>query len=136
MKKTSLPLLLALLLSLLMAATPALAQQGIGRTGIEHRPSPPPRLDHIGGEIIDLDATAGTMSIQPLRGEPVTVQTSEDTQFHRQLADGGCESISFGDLATGDNVQVQGEWDGELFNATRVIVLLLPPVPLSAQVRV
>jgi outer membrane protein assembly factor BamB len=87
----------------------------------------PPRLD---GKITAVDAGAATITVQPREGDPVTVQTSEDTKFFRKISPKNHVAITFDDLAIDDLLLVLGEWENETFNASRVIVLPPPPAKL------
>ncbi|HFD39885.1 MAG TPA: hypothetical protein ENJ31_08605 [Anaerolineae bacterium] len=84
---------------------------------------PPPPEDMVGGVITALDAAAGTITIQsPHSADPITIQTSDETEFYRMIHQGGLEPITFDDLAVGDQIGAEGAWDGDLFNAEKVMV--------------
>jgi hypothetical protein len=115
MKKHSVILVVVLLLTLLVAASPVLADE---------------RPVRVAGEITAIDATVGQLTVLPRYRDPITVQTMEDTRFFRKVNHGGLEEISFESLVVGDRVQVVGTWDGDLLQAGKVIVVPPPPPPL------
>ena len=86
-KKFGLLLVLVLLLSSVLAASPALAEQEHGR---------------LEGLIAALDAGAGTITVQPQHGDAKVALTSADTEFFRKVPGVGQEPITFGDLAVDD----------------------------------
>jgi hypothetical protein len=94
--------------------------------------TPPPPAEHLGGVIIALDAGAGTITLKRLNREPVTVQTSADTEFLRRLPNGKVQMITFADLAKGLQITVEGAWEGEVFNASQVVVAGRLSAPPSA----
>ena len=119
MKKLYFPSVIALLLLLAAAVSPALAHGGAGR---------------VVGSITALDPTTGIITMQPRFGEAVTVQTSAETEFYRKIHHGGLEPIGFDDLTVGDRVYVQGAWAGDVFNASRVLVMTSASQPPASHV--
>jgi hypothetical protein len=117
MKKRSVLLVLAVLLTLAVAASPVLASG---------------RPDRVAGEITGLDATSGEITLQLRHGAEIAVATSDTTEFYRKVHLGGLEAISFDDLAIGDRVQVVGTRDGEVLTAAKVILVPPPPPPPQA----
>ena len=115
-------LVLTLLFALALTATPVLAHDG--------------GMDRIAGEITALDGATGVITVQPRYGDPVTVQTSAETEFYRKVPQGGLEAIAFEDLTVGDRIAVEGAWDGDLFNADKVVVVAptTPPPPAGDSV--
>lgn len=80
--------------------------------------SPPP--NRASGEITALD-TAG-FTLEKRGGYEINVLTSAETRFYEAIRRGKLEAITFDDLALEDMVVVSGEWDGDQFKATMVIV--------------
>ena len=107
MKKRSTILLLALLLTLAVTVSPALAQD---------------RPVRVSGEITAVDDTTGQFTVKPRYREAITVQTSAETDILRKIQEDGLEPIALGDLMDGDQVTVAGIWQGDLLQARRVTV--------------
>lgn len=78
----------------------------------------PPAM--VRGDISELDAAEGTLTVEPREGDPILIQTSEETQFFRTVRHGRLEQITFDDLAEGDWIKSRGEWEDEVFNASHV----------------
>jgi len=108
MKKYSAVLILALVLLLAAAASPALAQDQTMR---------------VAGEITAIDPNTDQLAVKPRFRDPVKVQTSAETEFWRKVGQDGLEPITFEDLVVGDHIQIGGTWDGEVLMADKVIVL-------------
>lgn len=96
MKRASLSMFLTLLLLLAAAGVHALAG------------GPTLDVESIHGTVTSIDRAGGTFTIQPERGEVVTLHVDEHTKFVRE----GRE-ISFEDLATDVSVAVNYERDTE-----------------------
>jgi hypothetical protein len=114
MKKASLFLFFTLLLVLVAGASPVLARG---------------RVDRVAGEIIELDAETGDITLQARNAGPLTVRTA-GAELYRKVYRGGLEPITFDDLAVGDRIQAEGVWDGDSFDASEL--RLLAPLPSSA----
>ncbi len=89
--------------------------------------TPPRNDDHISGVISAIGSgdgsnLIGTLTVQSRDGD-VQVQVFADTQLYRRIHHGNLEEITFDDLAVGDHVNVQGAWNGALFDASQVIVM-------------
>jgi hypothetical protein len=107
MKKRSAILILALLLTLLVTVSSALAQD---------------RPVRVSGEIIARDDTTGQLTVKPRYRDAITVQTSAETDILRKICEDGLEPIAFEDLMVGDQVTAAGIWEGDVLQARRVTV--------------
>lgn len=115
MKKRTVVVILALLLTLVVTVSPALAHE---------------RPVRVSGEMITaVDGKTGQFTLKPRFRDAITVQTSADTEFLRKVREDGLEPITFDALQVGDRVTVAGTWDGDLLQAKRVTVKpeQLPP---------
>jgi hypothetical protein len=86
-------------------------------------PPPPPPPEGVCGTIVELNAAEGTITVQPQDGDPVLIQTTDETQFSRQLPGGLRLPLTFDDLQLRDPIRALGAWDGDEFDAVQVIVL-------------
>ncbi len=124
MKKRSAILILALLLTLVVTVSPALAQA---------------RPVHVAGVIIAVDAGASQFTVKPRYRDALTVQTSVDTEYFRKIQHSGLEPISFDNLGVGNQVKVAGTWEGEVLQAGNVVVMPAispPPVVIHGAIAV
>ncbi len=116
MKKRSAILILALLLTLVVTVSPALAQN---------------RPVRVAGMILAVDVENAQLTVKPRYRDAFTVQTSDSTEYFRKIQHNGLEPISFEQLETeiGEQVNVAGTWDGEVFQADSVVLMpaILPP---------
>jgi hypothetical protein len=118
MKRSFAILVLVLLLSLAASVSPALADELPVR---------------VAGEITALDKATGQLTLKPRYRDPITVQTSDLTEFYRKVHRDGLEPIYFDDLEVGAKVRVTGTWDGEVLDASEV-VMVPPPPPLPVAI--
>jgi hypothetical protein len=84
-------------------------------------------LDTLQGTVSVLDSVNLTITVTAGEEDLVVVQTTEETKFYRVVQHGRLELIAFADLVVGDRVKAQGDWDGEIFNAQRIMVMPLKP---------
>ncbi len=83
--------------------------------------------DTLQGTVSVLDSVNLTITVMAGEEDLVVVQTTEETKYYRVVRHGRLELIAFSDLVVGDRVKAQGDWDGEIFNAWRVMVMPLKP---------
>ncbi|MBN1878587.1 hypothetical protein JW823_00575 [bacterium] len=83
----------------------------------------PPAEDHLDGDVIAVDLEQQTITVQGREhhGESV-IQVTEDTQI---VSSEG--PISLEDVTIGDHLAAIGEWDGEFFMATYIMVQSVNP---------
>lgn len=117
----------------------------INATKVVIFPPEPLPIVWIHGFITAIDPAAGTFTLERRPPEqdvetpddaslvppdPVTVQTSNETEYYLMSHHGVVQPIRFDDLQLRDRVQVAGNWSGELiFDAVQVIVRPQEPPP-------
>jgi uncharacterized membrane protein len=122
MKKLLISLLVVTLL--LTAAAPALAARG---------PQPPFKnrgalfnltgfITAIDGTTVTVQVVAGNPIVKPFIGQTVNIQTTAQTRFLLQNADGTATPITFDYLEVGQGISVQGQLINEVWTANRITV--------------
>lgn len=116
MKKRFVILALTLLI-LVVAVSPILAQGKPARAA---------------GEITAIDNSLDQLTLKPRFHDPITVQSTADTEFWRKVPNDGLEVIGFDDLADEDQIYVHGSWDDETIIAEKIVVIpARSPVPFT-----
>ena len=65
----------------------------------------------------------GVITVQSMDGSVITIQTSAETEFYRMGHDGTLEEITFDDLTVGNRIAAEGAWDGDVFNASKIVAM-------------